>query len=303
MDNLFIKNVNLCCINRNQFSKIKTFFDASCYYITTHQGEEKHYNSILNSVGLKPKKVYALEPTKTSKTTSLQECSYLETWKSILKEEKNSYVLMLDDDVRFSYNFSTHLRAFLASVPEDWDILYLGASQHRWQDIHKQNNYYKAHNTKGSFAVFMSPSGVQKVNKILQETDYSKPLDELLHLMCANKYVAYPNVVISDVAQSTMRKPRNVQTHAERMQWNLNNYDYFKYLRIKVLFVVNTKLSKQSYKNITYFYINNEENLKNNENYEEKRKKHEITIIYNQPKLPSQFYVENKIKFILKTEQ
>jgi hypothetical protein len=304
MDNLFIENVNLCCKNSNQFSEAKKFFSAQCYYITLKILEKEYYNSILCAIGLKPKKIYPVDVNKNSKL-NIQELSYIFTWKSVLEKEKksNNHVLMLDDDVRFSYNFSINLRRFLESVPKNWDILYLGASQHNWEGVNLKKLFYEAHNTKGSFAILFSPHGVQKVCESLNHDYYDKPLDEILNDMQANKYVAYPNIVISDVAQSSIRKPRkNVQIHASKMQWNLDNYDYFKYLRLKVLFVTFHKKIKQSYKNIDYYYTLNEENIKNNEIYKEKIKKYDIIIKYFSQKEPSYFYVEKEIKFVLKTE-
>ena len=300
MDNLFIENVNLCCNNSNQFSEAKKFFMAQCYVITLKKLEKDYYNSILCAIGLKPKKIYALDVKKGSKL-KIQELSYIYTWKSVLEKEKksNNYVLMLDDDVRFSYNFSINLRRFLHAIPKNWDILYLGASQHNWENVNLKSMFYEAHNTKGSFAILLSPHGVQKVYESLNTHYYDKPLDEILNTIQANKYVAYPNLVISDVAQSSIRKPRkNVQMHANKMQWSLNNYDYFKYLRLKVLFVTSHKNIKQSYKNIDY-YISKEEN---NEIYKEKIKNYDIIIKYFSDKDPSYFYVEKEIKFVLKTE-
>ena len=303
MDNLFIENVNLCCNNSNQFSEAKKFFSAQCYYITLKKLEKDYYNSILCAIGLKPKKIYPLDVKKGSKL-KIQELSYIYTWKSVLEKEKksNNYVLMLDDDVRFSYNFSINLRRFLHAIPKNWDILYLGASQHNWENVNLNSMFYEAHNTKGSFAILLSPHGVQKVYESLNTQQHDIPLDEILNTIQANKYVAYPNLVISDVAQSSIRKPRkNVQMHANKMQWSLNNYDYFKYLRLKVLFVTSHKNIKQSYKNIDY-YISKEKNIENNEIYKEKIKNYDIIIKYFSDKDPSYFYVEKEIKFVLKTE-
>lgn len=304
MENLFIKQINLYTKNSNQFLNLKKFLSCNSYYITTHKSEKKYYESLLNSNGIRAKKIYALNPIKTSNQLIAQECSYIETWKSILKKEENNYVLMLDDDVRFSHNFSIELRRFLAAVPKQWDILYLGASQHNWENVSLENyyNYYKAHNTKGSFAVLLSPSGVSKTLEALHKFEYTKPLDEVLNLIEGHKYVAYPNVIISDVAYSSMRKPRNVIQHAHRMQWKLIYYDYFKYLRLNVLFVVNTPLCRQSYKHVTYFHAYNEKYLINNARYEEQKKNHVITIIHIKKENPSYFFIENKIKFVLKTE-
>ncbi len=301
MENSFIQQINLYTKKGNQFLNIQKFLRFNSYYITTHKSEKEYYNSLLNSNGIQAKKVYA-RSAKSSGNLSKEECSYIETWNSILKKEENNYVLMLDDDVRFSYNFSMELKKFLAAVPTKWDILYLGASQHNWEGINPEYHYYKAKNTKGSFAVLLSPSGVSKTLEAIAKWAYTKPLDEVLHLLQCHKYVAHPNIVISDVAFSTMRKPRNVKIHAERMHWNLLYYDYFKYLRLKVLFVVNNPLCKQSYKEITYYYINDNNSLKNNKNYEEEKKNHDVTIIHIKNTKPSYFFIEKEIKFVLKTE-
>jgi GR25 family glycosyltransferase involved in LPS biosynthesis len=301
MENSFIQQINLCTKNGNQFLNIQKYLQANSYYITTYKSEKQYYNSLLLSNGIKAKKVYA-RSAKGSSSLSKEECSYIETWNSILKNDQNNYVLMLDDDVRFSYDFLIEIKIFLAAVPTKWDILYLGASQHNWEGINPEYHYYKAKNTKGSFAVLLSPSGVSKTLEALNMWAYTKPLDEVLHLLQGHKYVAHPNLVISDVAYSTMRNPRNVKIHAERMHWNLLYYDYFKYLRLKVFFVVNSPLCKQSYKEITYYQVNDHNSLKNNKNYEEQKKNHDITIIHIKNTKPCYFFVEKEIKFVLKTE-
>lgn len=302
MDNLFVKNINLGCENSNHFLYLKNFFEARTYYVTTKKSEKKYYNTMLRSYGLKPEKIYAVPACKKTSTLNIQEYSYLDTWKSVMENEKENYVIMLDDDIRFSHNFSIYLARFLTSVPKNWDILYLGASQHEWQDVEIQNNYYEAHNTKGSFALFLSPNAVQKISEKLQKTDYTIPLDEILNKMHLNKYVSYPNLIISDVAESSIRKPRNIIKHAAKMHWDLSYYDYFKYLRIKVLFVVNTKNCNQSYDYTTYFYVNSEANIKDNPTYEKEKRNHQITLVHIKKEDPSHFYVEKEIKFVLKTE-
>jgi hypothetical protein len=38
-------------------------------------------------------------------------------------------------------------------------------------------------------------------------------------------YTAYPNFIIADVSDSTIRNPRNQEEHSKKMRWNLrNNY-------------------------------------------------------------------------------
>ena len=108
MENSFIQQINLYTKKGNQFLNIQKFLRFNSYYITTHKSEKEYYNSLLNSNGIQAKKVYA-RSAKSSGNLSKEECSYIETWNSILKKEENNYVLMLDDDVRFSYNFSMEL--------------------------------------------------------------------------------------------------------------------------------------------------------------------------------------------------
>ena len=67
MDNLFIQKVNLGCKISNQFFEIKNFFTAKSYYITTQRTEKNYYSTLLRSVGIKPEKIYAVEPRIKSK--------------------------------------------------------------------------------------------------------------------------------------------------------------------------------------------------------------------------------------------
>jgi hypothetical protein len=182
----------------------------------------------------------------------------LESVRNILLDAKhNRYemVVIFQDDVVLHNQFCQKFHKFYLNnivkpQNDEWKIIYLGASQHEWSDelsIQSQQYYVPIGTTDGAFGL------------ILHERVYDELLDEISKMetsidsgalsniqrksydiykeKCVNQHqssnshpnpqvmVCYPNLVISDVSTSDLRKPRSMIETAKQFRWNLNDYD------------------------------------------------------------------------------
>jgi len=140
----------------------------------------------------------------------------------------NNYdkILILEDDVYFHKDFINGFRWTIANIPDNWDILYLGCSQQKntWSYIECTNNYYKSQFCNGTFAYCVKLSVIQQMLNILEKRiGY---IDTIYHNIqkTHNCFTIVPNLIISDVTQSTMRKNRNQTKFSKIVGWHLPNY-------------------------------------------------------------------------------
>ena len=54
--------------------------------------------------------------------------SHITLWQRI-KEEKNKFTIIFEDDVIIPNNFNNKLKLYLEQLPDNWDILFLGGNQ------------------------------------------------------------------------------------------------------------------------------------------------------------------------------
>jgi hypothetical protein len=166
--------------------------------------------------------------------------AYLKTFRNLLGDaDKKGYekILCFDDDVVFVKDFESLFRKLTKSVPVNWKLLYLGASQHSWilgEDMEFPENsenpgYYHALNTDGSFAVGIN----RQIFGILREemAKMNCSFDSGALRMASKKFhgnclVAFPNLVIADVQESDITISRNQNSFAKTVRWNLSDYAY-----------------------------------------------------------------------------
>lgn len=134
-------------------------------------------------------------------------------------------ILILEDDVLFIENFHQKFNEFIKNF-NNWNLLYLGCSQHVWSNIKFFGDYYESKECDGTFAYSIDDliyDDILLTNKIK-----SKPIDLILHNI-QRKYngtcfTAFPNLIISDVSDSDIRGRRDNNLHRVKMKWNLAKY-------------------------------------------------------------------------------
>jgi len=148
----------------------------------------------------------------------------------IIKDAKlNNYkkILILEDDVLFVENFHKNFSTIISKLPENYKMLYLGATQHNWDKIEYINNFYYANNTDGAFAYVLKS---EIYDDILKTTEIdNKPIDyklwDIQKKYYKDCYVCFPNLIISDVSDSNIRQSRDNTSHKIKMKWNIYNYE------------------------------------------------------------------------------
>lgn len=136
--------------------------------------------------------------------------------------------LFLEDDVIFAKNFTSDFRRLITSLNGvSWKLLYLGAN-----DTIPRNTanrlYCAPTNICGSFATGIDSSVYQYIIRVCLRKRMpadNGALNYVIRLFPKNTFIAYPNLVIADVSQSSLRGPRDMIKFAKSRHWNLGDYD------------------------------------------------------------------------------
>lgn len=185
---------------------------------------------------------------------------YIYTYLRILKDAKKrgfKKVLILEDDIILSRNFENDFKKFISSVNEDWKILQLGASQYGWssfklEDAIRDGYYFPCNlETTGSFAIAFDLSIVDELIGV--ESAFEAPFDHLPMGEMYEKYkgqcfVAYPNLVMPDVTDSSIRGGRCQYEHSRKVKWSIDNFVY-PYPKPSIALVVSSKTNLKYYAN------------------------------------------------------
>jgi glycosyltransferase involved in cell wall biosynthesis/GR25 family glycosyltransferase involved in LPS biosynthesis len=163
---------------------------------------------------------------------------YIYTYLRILKDAKTrgfGRILILEDDIILANNFEEKVQHFLSLLPEDWKVLQFGASQYGWEsfelDTAAHDGFYKPRmlETTGSFAIAFDMSIADEL--IEAEEAFESPFDllpmgEMYEKYLGKCFVAYPNIVMPDVADSSIRGGRCQYEHSKKVKWNVDNFTY-----------------------------------------------------------------------------
>lgn len=194
---------------------------------------------------------------------------YIFTYLRIMRDAKaKGYqkILILEDDIILANNFEQSFHNFMSGLPNTWKVLQLGASQYGWSSVELNEAEAKGHyaprqlDTCGSFALALDASVFDEL--IEAEEAFEGPFDhlplgEIYEKYLSQCFVAYPNVVMPDVSDSTIRGGRCQYDHGKKMKWQVGNFD-FPLSRPSINVLIN---SKQSLKYLTAFNVENKREI------------------------------------------
>lgn len=165
---------------------------------------------------------------------------YLLSWKNIIQDatlNKYKKILIFDDDIIFIKNFARKFSNWINTIPDNWKVLQLGATQNIKFRSRIKRNYFHPEVTDGSYATAISSSIyktlLSEINKMNCPLD-SGPLRTIYAKYPKKCFVAYPHLIIADVSQSDIRDKRDILKFSKIMDWNLKLYD-MKYEKIKIV--------------------------------------------------------------------
>ncbi|HCG5122460.1 TPA: glycosyltransferase [Vibrio parahaemolyticus] len=163
---------------------------------------------------------------------------YIYTYINILKDAKENgfkKILILEDDVLLDVDFQHKFSQLITTIPETWKVLQLGASQYEWGSVEEslaiENGFYfpRQLDTCGSFALALDRDVFEQL--IEAESAFEAPFDhlplgEIYEKYLGECFVAFPNIVMPCVADSSIRGGRCQYTHGAKMKWDIDNFDY-----------------------------------------------------------------------------
>ena len=137
--------------------------------------------------------------------------SHISLWKNALKERKN--IIVLEDDVLIEKNFKKKLNKYLEQLPNNWDILYLGASNINGKKYsknllkpNKMKNKNSTHNT-GMYGMLINKRYLKKLIK------NNEPIGGNIDKIIKNKlfdnsqiYICNPPIILHDNNVPSMRR-------------------------------------------------------------------------------------------------
>jgi glycosyltransferase involved in cell wall biosynthesis len=168
----------------------------------------------------------------------------LKTYNRLLQDaDKKGFdrILCLEDDTVFSSYFEKLFTQATRLIPDQWKLIYLGASQHSWipgEDLYYPGieskkygtvNYYNALNTDGAFAIGIHKSCFSFLRNEIARMNCSfdsGPLRITSRQHRDECFVVDPNIIIADVTDSDIGISRKQFEFAKTVRWNLSDYDF-----------------------------------------------------------------------------
>jgi GR25 family glycosyltransferase involved in LPS biosynthesis len=126
--------------------------------------------------------------------------SHIEVLKTIKDGER---VLICEDDALFREDFNEALDSYMAELPKDWDIFYLGAIKNETQPINKY--WVKQVVSTGTQAYCVNPAKRDLFIQIAEEFDQWIDVAYRLWADRTKAYIAHPNLVIQHDGFSDLR--------------------------------------------------------------------------------------------------
>ena len=127
--------------------------------------------------------------------------SHIQVLRSIGRDER---VLICEDDAIFREDFNESLDSYMADLPEDWDIFYLGALKVTTTPVNK--HWVRQVETTGTQAYCVKPEQVDLFLHIAREGE--KWIDVAYRMWSdrTKAYVASPDLVIQSEGFSDLRE-------------------------------------------------------------------------------------------------
>lgn len=188
-----------------------------------------------------PNMIEVEKKRKTKLIESAGAIGYIFSYVNILKDAKSrgfKNILILEDDVLLDKDFDSKAQNFMNCISPKWKILQFGASQYGWKGIDDQSSKSKGYyhprriddcTTCGSFAIAINMEIADEIIEAV--TAFEAPFDHAPLGYIYEKYlgecfVCYPNIVMPDVSDSSIRGKRDQVSHAKRVRWIFENFDF-----------------------------------------------------------------------------
>jgi GR25 family glycosyltransferase involved in LPS biosynthesis len=126
--------------------------------------------------------------------------SHIEVLRKIKPDEK---VLICEDDALFREDFNEAFDEYMADLPKNWDIFYLGAIKNETRPVNK--HWVRQVVSTGTQAYCVNPAKVDLFIQIAREFEQWIDVAYRLWADRTNAYIAHPNLVIQQDGYSDLR--------------------------------------------------------------------------------------------------
>ena len=126
--------------------------------------------------------------------------SHIEVLRKIKPDEK---VLICEDDAKFREDFNEVFDEYMADLPTNWDIFYLGAVKNETQPVNK--HWVKQVVSTGTQAYCINPAKVDLFIQIAREFDHHIDVAYRVWADRTKAYITQPNLVIQHDGFSDLR--------------------------------------------------------------------------------------------------
>lgn len=141
-----------------------------------------------------------------------------------IKAKGYKRALILEDDLIFINDLHKSLLS-LYDVPNDWGLLYLGASDYNHVNCDVKSPFYRGFRIDGTFAYAVNGNIIDDV--ISSAKQWTRiPIDTRLHGVQQKyrSYIIHPMTCIADLQNSDIRPDRETEQHAKLVNWDLKLY-------------------------------------------------------------------------------
>ena len=156
----------------------------------------------LNGLGITFERFSAIDGTSKNPILAGKD-SHVEVWKQNLGKK----VLILEDDAYFVEGFQERFDEIIQTLPEDWDVFYLGAliDKMTGKVIKVNNDWYRQIVSTGTQAYCLHPSMMQYFIDRIEI--YDGYIDVGLRILAedTNAYITQPNLVTQYPSYSDLR--------------------------------------------------------------------------------------------------
>lgn len=158
--------------------------------------------------------------------------AYMLGMRSLIKEAKRRRlrrIALFDDDVFIHRDFCRLLTFVERELPDDFSLLFLGATQREWDKVRPYSDhlYHPDEKTDGSYAVVIDHSVfdllIERINAFEAPFD-AGPLRDVVISAGHQCFAALPSLVVPDVSISDIRKARDQGEMARIARWKLADY-------------------------------------------------------------------------------
>jgi GR25 family glycosyltransferase involved in LPS biosynthesis len=202
-----------------------TRFKAIDGSLPPHYDEWQNYRR--QRMTIQEKMKYQRKAIASAGSWAILKSMYLMLKEAIEKGYKT--ILVLQDDLLFHKNFVDEFMKLPETVPKNWKLLYLGATQHNWNHVEFRAKYYFPHGTAdGFYAVGIHHTIFKELmNEIIK---FSGPVDsgpaKRLQRHYGRQCICMTTpLMIADIRDSDLRNSRNIEVYSKKFRWDLSLYN------------------------------------------------------------------------------